>query len=420
MQQKIIDFLNSYNYDIRISHNARWIDQKCTPDVISIIADCILEYTEYNTEIEFSVSDIWHSQYARENILAIFSKPDTNSDNAKHEYDKFFGQPIKLLAYSHILIGQKKGNKYIYKIGNLDLLEYIMQRDTNALTFLILYIQKVLKDSDIYNEFEYFFINQDKNSFHNLKNRFINFTTTCTDINTSVECGRIFTKILNPLAFKLQKKGTKKGHISNTIITIDELRYNRINWRDELSNKDKTITRKEHYYLTNTIKQATANYYIQKAKKIVRKYNKTHNNDLSEIRQINETLPAAQIHHIFPVSKFPSICDYLENLIALTPNQHFSMAHPNNQTMYIDRDFQYICLLAKTTTIIKDYECSHKKIYSFNKYKIVLNTGLNTNDFNAVCYLDFITLLTKIDLFYSDFNKQQYEYLINDNRPKIQ
>ena len=54
MIQKIINFLNAHNYDVRISKNARWIDQKCTPDVISIIADCILEYTNHNTEIEFS------------------------------------------------------------------------------------------------------------------------------------------------------------------------------------------------------------------------------------------------------------------------------------------------------------------------------------------------------------------------------
>ena len=165
MQQKIIDFLNSYNYDIRISHNARWIDQKCTPDVISIIADCILEYTNYSTQIEFLVKDIWNSQYARKNILTIFSKPDTNSQSAKNEYDKFFSQPIKLLAYSNILIGHKKGNKYTYKIGNLDLLEYIMQRDTNTLNFLIFYIQKVLKDSGIYEAFEIFFQCQNKDSF---------------------------------------------------------------------------------------------------------------------------------------------------------------------------------------------------------------------------------------------------------------
>ena len=411
-------FLNKYNYDIRQSKNARWIDQKCTPDVISIIADCILEYTEYNTETEFSVSDIWHSKYAKENILTIFSKPDTDSDNAKHEYDKFFGQPIKLLAYSHVLIGQKKGNKYIYRIGNLDLLEYIMQRDTNALTFLILYIQKVLKDSDIYNEFEYFLTNQNKESFHNLKKRFIDFTIKHTEINEPVECSRIFTKILNPMAFKQQKKGTRRGNLSNTIITIDELKYNRINWRDELSNKDKTITRKEHSLLNITY-NATACYYIQKAKKIVRKYNQIHNNDLSELKQQNETVQATQIHHIFPVSEFPSISDYVENLIALTPNQHLLMAHPNNQTMYIDRNFQYICLLAKTTTIMNGYEHIDDNIYDFNKYKTVLNTGLNTTQFNTIKDLDFTNLLTTIDLFYSDFNMQKYGDLKQNNRLKI-
>ncbi len=418
MQQRVIDFLNKYNYDIRQSKNARWIDQKCTPDVISIIADCILEYTEYNTETEFSVSDIWHSKYAKENILTIFSKPDTDSDNAKHEYDKFFGQPIKLLAYSHVLIGQKKGNKYIYRIGNLDLLEYIMQRDTNALTFLILYIQKVLKDSDIYNEFEYFLTNQNKESFHNLKKRFIDFTIKHTEINEPVECSRIFTKILNPMAFKQQKKGTRRGNLSNTIITIDELKYNRINWRDELSNKDKTITRKEHSLLNITY-NATACYYIQKAKKIVRKYNQIHNNDLSELKQQNETVQATQIHHIFPVSEFPSISDYVENLIALTPNQHLLMAHPNNQTMYIDRNFQYICLLAKTTTIMNGYEHIDDNIYDFNKYKTVLNTGLNTTQFNTIKDLDFTNLLTTIDLFYSDFNMQKYGDLKQNNRLKI-
>ena len=33
-----------HDYDIRKTGNARWIDQKCTPDVLCIIADCIFEY----------------------------------------------------------------------------------------------------------------------------------------------------------------------------------------------------------------------------------------------------------------------------------------------------------------------------------------------------------------------------------------
>lgn len=230
-----------------------------------------------------------------------------------------------------------------------------MIRDTNALTFLILYIQKVLQDSRIYYVFDNFFNKQNKSSFKSLKDTFVNFTIQNTPINGSVECGRIFTKILNPLAFNLRKQGTRKGHLSNTIITFDELKYNRINWRDELSGKDKITTRQE-YEQTAFALQANAHYNMQKAKRIVRRYNDNFNGSCSELKQQSEQVLATQIHHIFPASEFPQISDFIENLIALTPNQHFAMAHPNNQTSYIDKDFQYICLLAKTTTIMQDLQ----------------------------------------------------------------
>lgn len=418
IQQKIIEFLNSNNYDVRISKNGRWIDQKCTPDVVSIIADCILEYTNYNTEIEFSIKDIWYSKYAKENVIAIFSKPETDSTNAKHEYDKFFSQPIKLLAYSNILNETKKGNKNVYKINNLELLEYIMQRDTNSLIFLISYIKKVLEDSGIYDIFQEFLNIQTKEKFKILKDKFIYFTINNTSINGKVECGRIFTKVLNPLAYELHKRGTERGNLSKNIITIDELRYNRTNWRDEFSNKDKTITRKEHYKI-NINKQPLTNYNIEKAKKIVRKYNETYNSNNSEVKQRHENVKATQIHHIFPASDFPTICDYVENLISLTPNQHFTMAHPNNNTAYIDKDFQYICLLAKTTTILEDYNRCNGNVYCFDRYKTVLNIGLKTSDFDDVKYLDFVNLLVKIDYFYSDFNTQNYQLIAENNRPKV-
>ena len=61
------------------THDARWIDQKCTHDVLSMIADCIVEYVD-NTEasdrttIEFTVSDIWHRDYARGKCYRNFLK----------------------------------------------------------------------------------------------------------------------------------------------------------------------------------------------------------------------------------------------------------------------------------------------------------------------------------------------------------
>ncbi len=68
----------------------------------------------------------------------------------------------------------------------------------------------------------------------------------------------------------------------------------------------------------------------------------------------SEIVNATQAHHIFAQSDHPSIVDFIENLIMLTLNQHFSMAHPNNNAQYIDKDFQYICLIAKSTRIHDD------------------------------------------------------------------
>ncbi len=303
-EQQIIDFLKLRNYDIRKTQNARWIDQKCTPDVLSIVADCILEFTQYNIEKSFSIRDIWDSHYTNENVKMIFSKPDLNSDFSMHEYDKFFSQPIKLLAYSGILFETKTGNRNIYTIQNIELLEYLMQRETNALKFLILYIQKVLMDSGIDSIFDNFLQKQDTESFKQLKDGFTHFTINNTAIKNTTECFRIFTKIINPLAFYYGKKGTRKGFLSNTIITKDELNYNRINWRD--IGKDKNITRQE-YDLINSKRIANSNYLISKAKKVVKQYNDKFNHSLSEVKGENETVQATQIHHIFPVQDFPLI-----------------------------------------------------------------------------------------------------------------
>lgn len=34
-------FLDEHDYDIRKTHNGRWIDQKCTMDVVCLVSDCI-------------------------------------------------------------------------------------------------------------------------------------------------------------------------------------------------------------------------------------------------------------------------------------------------------------------------------------------------------------------------------------------
>lgn len=397
------EFLNQHDYDVRKTGDARWIDQKCTYDVVSIIADCINEYIETTHADEFTVSDIWHSDYARENVIAIFSKPDPEL-KARNEYDKYFGQPIKLLGYSKILNVRKEKNRYYYSVNNKYILDKIALRPMNALNFLYDYICKVLKDSGLMSSFEDFFRIQDKDSYKDVRDRFIQFTINNTKINGETECGRIFTKVINPLAFKLRKLGTEKGRISKYAITLNDLQYNRSNWRDELSGKDKSVTRSEFELTTSQLQaRALANYTVNKAKKALRKFNDAMYDGKSEVYQPTEIVSATQAHHIFAQSEFPDIAEYVENLIMLTPNQHFSMAHPNNNTQYIDKDFQYICLLAKSTKIQMNLtSINEEKFYDFDDYKYVLNTGLDTDEFSSIGYLDFASIVNKIDYFYGD------------------
>lgn len=86
--------------------------KKCH-DVLSIVSDSILEYIEtQNKDIEFTVKDICFSDYAIENVVSLFSKPDPTL-KVSNEYDKYFDQPIKLLSYSRVLVYRKIGNQYI-------------------------------------------------------------------------------------------------------------------------------------------------------------------------------------------------------------------------------------------------------------------------------------------------------------------
>lgn len=397
-------FLDEHDYDVRKTHNGRWIDQKCTMDVVCLVSDCIVEYTNNKPDKTFTVKGIWYSDYSVENVQQIFCKPNPTK-KASNEYDKYFGQPIKLLDAAGIIHGEKSGRGYTYSIINQELLEYISFRERNSYNFLCLYIEKVLKDSGIYKNFENFFRLQDKNSFKELKDAYIQFTINNTPINGAIECGRIFTKVLNPLACKYKKCGTDGGYLSKDIITQDMIMYNQKNWRDILSEKPKDMTRVDYQIALSRPKDnyMTA-YRINRAKRNLRRYNDLYRDGKTELFDKRHVLDSAtQIHHIFPSNEFPTIADYLENLIALTPTQHYSYAHPNNNTQYVDKDYQYLCLLAKTGVIRDNLLGRTEKpiIYDFYLYQTVLNIGLNTEEFFEVQEMDFEGLLNRLEKYYA-------------------
>ncbi len=404
-ENELKSYFNAKNFDIRIHNNARWIDQKCTPDVISIVADCIINYLdECGDDKEFTSNDIWLSDYAIQNVHDIFSKVEVDSSSASNEYDKFFGQPIKLFAYAGLLNESKKGRSNIYKISNREILDFIAIRERNALIFLTLYITKVLADSGLTNAFDEFFRVQTKDSYNKLKETFFKFSVANTDIGSKgsdgkLECGRIFTKVINVLAFNLKKCGTERGHISKYAITYDMLMYNRDNFRDIYADKPKDIARKDYLAMQHiVINDAYFTYQSQKAKRRLRKYNDKYRNGISEMP--NDLEKATHIHHIFSASEFPEISFYLENLIALTPNQHFNHAHPNGNTSVVDRDYQRDCLIVKADNIKDNLENAVEKIYSFSDFLRVLYIGFNEATFLEIEQNDYDGIKTKIELEY--------------------
>lgn len=407
-EQNVREFFNKRDYDLRKSHNGRWIDQKCTLDEISFVADCILNYVEQTKNSSFSSRDVQYFDYSNENTKLLFKKPDTKSKSAKNEYDKFFQQPMKLFANAGIFTEQKIKRKNIFTIVEKEILEYIAIREMNALKFLNAYIEKVLKDSNLYNDFQKFFEIQTQKAYISLKEKYINFTIQETNINKIKEPRRIFTKIVNPLAYFKNKKGSVRGRISKHEITFDMMMYNHDNFRDIYAEKPKNVTRKE--WLSKHSLEPNNDYYSyqsEKAKRFLRIFNDQYRNGLTEYLEKNQMNDkATHIHHIFPKAQYPQICYFLENLIALTPTQHLNYAHPNGRTQEINLEYQHLLLLAKADRIKENLEPAKSAniceiIYDFPKFLHVLSVGFDEENIESIENMDFPSVVNAINVHYA-------------------
>ena len=398
---EIIDiFLECNNYDIRKKDTGRWIDQKCTPDVINIIADCILFYiTENDEDSWFNMSIIRDMDYSADLVEMYYSKP--RPERQSNEYDKFFSQPLELLAFSDVLFKEKKGRFNWYKVNNLKLLENIANNEKFAYNFLIKYISKVLSDSEIKNIFDDFFAYQTQDQYFATKQQFTVFTFNNTNITTEDEAWRIFTKVLNPLACYKNKLGTSGGRISKEPITYSDLIYNRRNFRDIYTQKPKGIKRKEWMeQIDPKPPEFVIHHKSEKAKRFLKSFNNEYRKGYSEACD-GDKEEALQAHHIFQYKDFPEISYFYENIIMLTPNQHFLKAHPKNKTQQINRPYQKFLLEEKAKRIQENIsDESVETIYSFDRLVEVINEGFSKDyDEDDNSYNDAISI---IDECYSE------------------
>lgn len=368
MRDTINAYLENFDFDIRKSHDARYVDQKCTPDIVCFLADCILNIAASHPT--FTANEIWQSQYFKHNCRVVFNKPYADDERAKNEYNKWFSQPLKLFHTAGILSADFSTRPTSYSIKNEELLDYISRRDRNAYNFLYCFFSKVLKDSGFWRYFEQYLEDVGTNrtaAKTELYEKYHRLISGNTPSQSKLDVDRMFHKVLNVLAAEHNVPGSSGKEPR----MFSDLMYNKKNWRD--LNKEKSMTRQEAEATKHIDEQQEAynSYYVQKAIALIRKIQSE-----SEVHDAWSNGPATQVHHIFPKSQFPEIAHYVENLILLTATQHNTKAHPRNNTQIVDRDYQLVCLLAKSDTIEQSLRQVGERYYRKESFVYVINTGL--------------------------------------------
>ena len=370
--EEFLDQFQASNFDIRVTHNARYVDQKCTPDIVCFIADCIVGTSCANKR--FTINDLWDEKYFSENCRVIFGKPSPEDPSARNEYNKVLSQPLKLLAYAHVLEVEKVKRELFFMVADMEMLEFISMRERNAYNFMYSFFMRIARNSGIMRFFEEYRENCDadvKTARAVIYEKYHRFISGNTPSKSKTDVDRIFHKVFNVFAFHEMLPGSQ-----GKLLSLSGLMYNRVNLRDK-NHKQKNLTRNEGKKVM--IETINDNFYIDyqvsKAIRMVRE----KQGSVSEVKDELAMGVATEVHHIFPKSEFPELASYFENLILLTSSQHRQKAHPNSKFQLVDKEYQLVCLMAKSKTI-ENYIRDHgETFYTKKSFVYVVNTGTHNH-----------------------------------------
>ena len=131
-----------------------------------------------------------------------------------------------------------------------------------------------------------------KNTLYDKYHRFINANTPT---KSKLDTTRMLHKILNEFAYSEMMPGS-----NCKLQNWGDLMYNKVNWRDEYTGKEKTKTRNEaKAHETDDI---NVNFYIDYQVNKAIKNVKRQQGDTSEVHDELATGIATEVHHIFPKS----------------------------------------------------------------------------------------------------------------------
>lgn len=371
------------NYEERLKEEENFpqaFDQKIQADILEIISECILHYSKENPV--FSTKDLWHYSYSVDIFEKVFKKGSPLNPEKKSEWDKVFAQPLCMLSFFGILFrtkpkkGQVKNARFVYTIINPDILKFISRNSRNSSNFIYVCAKLFCKANNLEDSFEKFFSFQDKKSFSSLKKNFEEQMKYLSrnrkqPLEDKKNIHRIFTKVLNSQAYYYDKLGTKRGNLSKDRIQLADLLYNQPNFYDKLTDKPRSISRKE--WEKDRVSKYDEQKSIHGAESLAKIKIKRRHNDVSEYSYKKN---AIHVHHIFPRHEFLKICYYKENLIVLTPDEHLIKAHPDGKTKEICEEFQLELLLCKLKSIIISYE-AEDNFYSLKDFISLINIGFN-------------------------------------------
>lgn len=354
---------------------ARWFDQKCTFDNLYTMAEAI-DISFSKPGAVFTTKDLAHSEALDQVFQRMYGKPSLKNSNAANEYDKLIGQPLVMLAHAGVLERETIKGTHSYQVRDFHTIRRISQSEKNALEFIMDYIEFKLKALNWWHHIEeYGNSAQEKADYTELKRKFLLLLIQTHKLgsrggrNPNVEAGRIFTKALNPLAFRYGWRGSSRGHVMKTVPSKFDLVYNRPNFRDLATRKPKDKTRGEYQLSVSSTGNGPNATVLSR---VMREVRNRHN----YVPEVHDPLghKATQVHHIFPKSQFPDLADCKENLICLTPGQHLNEAHPDNITSAVCPIYQKVCLYAKLESIRASVD-SCDGFYSYARFAEVLEQG---------------------------------------------
>lgn len=362
-------YISSINLT-KLGHKGIHFEQKTTPDLIWCVALVLLDITKDDPDLVFNDRDDVRTSRVFNDLMQDYFTKAPQSE-AEDEYNKVSSYQLGLFEYAGI-IERVDERPMRYKIIRRDVLQELAINDLNASKFLTEYTEKLIRDNGLWSSFESYLRNPTQQGYMEFKEAYWRWARRNTGVRTTnpQHSYRVFNKIFNILCYKYRIPGQSASNVIDGVCPYNFLIYNRKNFRDK--DKPSGMTRREY---TDTIlsqidSEGVVGTLLKKAKEAVaRKY------EDSEVKNPEYGyLPnkGIHVHHILPVHAYREFSLVRENLIALTPGQHLSDAHPMGNTRLIDRHYQAICLLQKLNSI-RESIANQEDFYEPSRFIDIVN-----------------------------------------------